>query len=82
MADRRTPTKTIRLKCLDCSGGSHTEVKWCPVTDCPLWRWRFGRRPETVEAKTPELLDPAHVCQQNDRYADFIAASPSSGGGR
>ena len=43
-----TPMKAIRLKCLDCSDTS-SEVKHCPVTDCPLRPYRFGRRPTTVK---------------------------------
>lgn len=38
--------KAIRLKCLDCSGGSPKNVTLCPVKDCPLWPYRFGY-PET-----------------------------------
>jgi|GEM_PF-1825647 len=44
-----TPMKAIRAKCLDCSAGQYSEVSRCPVTDCPLWAWRFGHRPATVE---------------------------------
>lgn len=43
-----TPMKAIRSKCLDCSGGSAKEVRQCPVTACPLWPLRFGKRPATV----------------------------------
>jgi hypothetical protein len=35
--------KAIRLKCLDCSNYQYTEVRLCPVTDCPLWPYRYGR---------------------------------------
>ena len=40
-----TPMKAIRSKCLDCSNGSYNEVRYCPVTDCPLYIFRFGKRP-------------------------------------
>ena len=39
-----TPMKSIRAKCLDCSCGSSKEVELCPVTNCPLYPYRFGRR--------------------------------------
>lgn len=39
------PVKVIREKCLDCSNGSSNEVKLCPVKNCPLWEWRFGKNP-------------------------------------
>ena len=40
-----TPMKAFRAKCLDCSGGSWFEVKHCPINHCPLWPYRFGKRP-------------------------------------
>jgi hypothetical protein len=46
-----TPIKAIRKKCLECSGGSSKEVKCCPITNCPLYLYRFGRRPTEQEKK-------------------------------
>jgi len=43
-----TPIKAIRAKCLDCSGGSSKEVRLCPAEGCPLWPYRFGKRPLTT----------------------------------
>ena len=40
-----TPTKAIRLKCLDCMCGLANEVKLCPITDCSLYPFRFGKNP-------------------------------------
>lgn len=40
-----TPLKSIRLKCLDCSAGHPKVVKLCPVTDCSLYPFRFGKNP-------------------------------------
>lgn len=37
-----TPLKAIRLKCLECSAGSHKEVTLCPITDCELYQFRSG----------------------------------------
>lgn len=42
MEERITRGKAIRLKCLDCCGGNNAEVRRCPVTCCPLWRYRMG----------------------------------------
>lgn len=44
----RSPLKAIRLKCLDCSADSAKEVQLCPIEDCPLWPYRFGKRPGTA----------------------------------
>jgi hypothetical protein len=41
------PLKAIRSKCLDCSNHQPKEVELCPVTDCALFPFRFGRRPAT-----------------------------------
>jgi hypothetical protein len=57
-----TPLKAIRRKCVDCSGGSSKAVRWCPITDCPLWPYRFGCRPKSARQRhgdqlvTPELM--------------------------
>ena len=40
-----TPVKAIRAKCLDCSAGQPSEVRYCPVTDCPIFIYRFGKNP-------------------------------------
>jgi len=50
--------KALRAKCLDCSGGSAREAKLCVIRECPLWVYRFGKRPENVESK---WLDPDYV---------------------
>lgn len=47
----KTPLKSIREKCLDCSGGSPKEVRLCPVKDCPIYQYRHGLRPETARKK-------------------------------
>lgn len=49
-----TPVKAIRLKCLDCCCGSSTEVRLCPVTDCPLHPFRFGKNPNIKREYTDE----------------------------
>lgn len=43
--------KAIRLKCIDCCGGNTAEVRKCPATHCPLWRFRMGKeiKDETCE---------------------------------
>ena len=48
-----TPLKAIRAKCLDCCCGQSIEVKLCPIDDCPLYAYRFGRGPkrEITEAQ-------------------------------
>lgn len=39
--------KAIRQKCLECTCNQSNEVKFCVMTDCPLFPYRFGTSPET-----------------------------------
>jgi hypothetical protein len=41
----KTPVKSIRDKCLDCTAGSRKEIRLCPVIECALYPYRFGKRP-------------------------------------
>ena len=41
----KTPVKSIREKCLDCTAGSRKEIRLCPVVQCALYPYRFGKRP-------------------------------------
>jgi len=56
-----TPIKAIRLKCLDCCGGSSYEVSECSSSNCSLYAYRFGKRPISAHknktiAQTPSYL--------------------------
>lgn len=42
MMERLTRAEAIRAKCLDCMYDQTAEVRLCPSTDCPLWRYRMG----------------------------------------
>lgn len=39
--------KAIRDKCLDCTLNNYNEIKYCTITDCPLFPYRFGCSPST-----------------------------------
>lgn len=41
-----TPMKAIRQKCLECSCGSRKDTALCPIEKCPLYLYRFGKRPK------------------------------------
>lgn len=45
MKIKLTPVKAIRRNCLDCSGGSVSEVRNCEFTYCPLYPYRLGKNP-------------------------------------
>ena len=44
-----TPMKAMRAKCLDCCCDSPKGVRLCTCYDCPLWRYRMGRRPRAAD---------------------------------
>lgn len=54
MSEKRvkSPLKTIRAKCLDCSCGQVMEVRLCTVKSCPLYPYRMGKKPKAEECKT------------------------------
>ena len=37
-----TRQRAIYLYCLECAGGTPTEVTFCQLFDCPLWPFRCG----------------------------------------
>ena len=62
-----SPLRAIRLNCLDCCNGSSSVVKYCTndgvnSTRCPVWPFRFGKRPKTAAQKYGDwLLDPRQM---------------------
>jgi hypothetical protein len=42
----RSTLKRIRAYCVWCCNGQRQEVKFCPSVSCPLWEYRFGKRPQ------------------------------------
>lgn len=53
-----TPLAAIRAKCRDCCCGSFPEVTRCTIAQCPLYPYRFGRRPvfEGIDRKPHKPL--------------------------
>lgn len=49
-----SPLKAIKAKCLDCCCEQINEVKLCPVVDCPLYPFRFGKNPFSKRELTEE----------------------------
>lgn len=48
IADEWRPSVAIRLYCISCTCWQTAEVRDCPATDCFLWKYRMGKRPEAV----------------------------------
>jgi hypothetical protein len=51
MGKGRPKLKEIRAYCLWCCAGSKHEVRLCPVADCPLWGYRFGKRGQETDSE-------------------------------
>ena len=66
---RKNPVKAIRLKCLDCSGGSSAEVSQCLLTHCALYPFRLGKNPFLTRVMTEEQREKrsAHMRELNAR---------------
>ncbi len=64
------PLKAIRAKCLDCSAGSSNEAKLCPVLECSLYPYRFGRRPYKTERKAGNI-DNLRAWREQQKEAIF-----------
>lgn len=45
MRNHDTPLQAIRKECLDCSCYSPKQVRFCHITDCHLYPFRFGKNP-------------------------------------
>jgi len=58
---KTTPIKAIRKKCLQCCAGSYKEVRECIITDCPLYVYRFGKRPGREAKKQMDSETDWHI---------------------
>ena len=56
---QKTLLKSIREKCLDCCGNQYSEVRKCPIIDCPLWQYRMGKNPFHTRTMTDEQRQAA-----------------------
>lgn len=59
-----SPLRAIRLKCIDCCGGSMKEVERCDIVKCPLHAFKAGKNPyrkkrELTEEQKARLAEMA-----------------------
>jgi hypothetical protein len=69
---KMTASKSIRLKCLDCSGESPKEVTLCHITDCALWPRRMG----TSAVATKRFKDMKERSPEDYKIALSVADNP------
>ena len=67
-----TPLQAIRQKCLWCCDGATHEVALCPAKVCPIWPFRFGRKP-TAEIIADQGDTPLHPLEWRIKAAHFHA---------
>lgn len=74
------PLRAIREKCKDCAGTS-LEVELCPIPDCSLYPYRFGKRPGTERKKKGkgESEIPASLQKYHDSRAGKISKREKTG---
>ena len=60
------PLRAIREHCVHCAGGSVKEVRMCPVKDCTLWPYRFGKRPATAAKHDAKRLAKQEIGNDGD----------------
>jgi hypothetical protein len=71
-----TPLAALRLRCLDCCGGSSYEVRSCVAVTCPAWPFRLGKSPwrtplgEPEKARRRELLSRVGKIAGNSSKAE------------
>ena len=62
--------QAIRWKCLDCTGNQQTEVRFCPVRECPLWPYRMKGK-----WQDPNAVDDANENAPQNRLEAAEGAS-------
>jgi len=50
-----TPLRAIRLHCKECAAGHPKQIRYCGVTGCWLYIYRFGHNPKRKGAKGPRI---------------------------
>jgi hypothetical protein len=80
-----TPMQAIRAHCIDCAGGSASEVAKCAARKCPSWPFRFGHnpwRPPPSEARLAAMQERGRRLAANwpGKSAEADKALTSSGG--
>ena len=71
--ERISRAKAIRLKCLDCCCDNMAEIRKCPSTNCPLWRYRMGKE-ENDELRPKKNIDKENLNgEELDSLSTYIS---------
>ena len=69
MKNKLTPLRAIRKNCLDCMGGNATEVRRCPMENCPLYPYRFGKNPSRKGIGNKRAVPPKNPNSSSGKTA-------------
>ena len=47
----KRPYLTFRAKCMHCTLNSYDEIEHCECYDCPIYPFRFGKRPTEEDTR-------------------------------
>ena len=61
--------KALRLRCVDCSGGSTAEVRQCEFKQCPSWPFRMGTNPWRAAQSEAQLAHSRTLASGRPRLA-------------
>ena len=64
--ERINRSKAIRMKCLDCCCDNMAEVRKCPATNCPLWRFRMGKEENDELKPVRKKSEKMHDIEDED----------------
>ena len=74
-----TPIKAIRVKCLDCCCGSAKEVELCPIPNCSLYPYRFGKNPNIKLSDEQRAKRAAHFKNKASQQAARVPSATVEG---
>lgn len=75
------PVKAIRAYCKECSGNSTAEIKMCPVHNCPLYPFRFGKNPYRHRREMTEEEKNALAVRLKEARKNHCSSVEESGEG-
>ena len=73
------PVKAIRQYCIQCVANQPNEVKLCPITDCPLYAFRFGKNPYRAKREYTEEQKEAMAKRLRERRNNVPTTSEPQG---
>ena len=75
-----SPLKAVRKYCVEtCMEGSEREVNLCSLENCPLWEYRFGKRPKGKKTRYTPIKAIRNRCMDCAESLADIRDCPGNG---